>query len=324
MTSVFEGKGLEVGSLLNNEKTIAGFISFKNRKDKFILFIMTLPFIIQIILFNYLPLWGWTMAFVNYKPSVSILKSKFIGLENFQQIFTGGSTFFIVLKNTLIFNGLNIAATIVPVILAIFLTEIWNSNVRKVVQTVISLPYYISWIIVYGIFFLFMSNEGIINNSLANVGLIENPINFLQNEETVYLVQTLITVWKSAGWSAIIYISAISALDQEVYEAGRVDGANKFQRMWYITIPGIIPTFIVLLILNVGNILSAFDQYFMFYNPMTSEHIEVIDTYAYRKGLGVGDYSYATAVGIFKTGISVLLLTICNKIAKIYTGKSVI
>lgn len=306
------------------ERIMTGHGSSGKYKQKLGLLLMAFPFIVHMLVFNYMPLWGWSMAFIDYKAGVPILQSAFKGLYHFQQIFNNGSTFFMVFKNTLIFNALNLAASVVPVIIAVFLAEVGSSKFKRIVQTAISFPHYISWIIVYGIFYLFLSGEGVVNSFMLNAGLVENPVNFLQSEAMVYPLQTFISLWKNAGWSAIIYISAIAGIDQEIYEAGIVDGANKFQRMRYITIPGVMPTFVVILILNTGNILSAFDQYFMFFNPMTANHMEVIDTYAYRKGLGAGNYSYATAVGIFKTAISVCLLTVSNKIARYYTGKSVL
>ena len=300
------------------------FWNKNRRKTKLFLFLLALPFIAHIAIFVYYPLWGWSMAFIKFSPGVPIFDSTFVGLNNFIRLLFNDRVFYRVLRNTVILNSLNLLASVFPLIIAMFLAEIRMKRFKYTVQTMISFPNYISWILVYGVFFMFMSHEGVINTILMSLGLTKEPLQFLQNSDWAYVLQTLITLWKGAGWTAIIYIAAISGLDQEVYEASLVDGANKFRRMWHVTLPGLMPTFIVLTILNVGNILSAFDQYFVFINPLVSDKLEVLDMYAYRIGIGIGNYSYATAIGMTKTLVSVVLLTSANLLAKWYSGKSIL
>lgn len=293
-------------------------------RQRWQLLAMALPLFALMIVFSYLPLWGWAMAFVKYRPGVSIFESQFMGLHYFRKIFSLGSDFLPVFRNTLILGLLGILSAPLAVILALMLNECRSVGFSRVIQTVSSLPNFISMVIVYSIFFKFLSVEdGLINVALVQLGILEQPIDFLATESMVYPLQTFIGIWKGLGWTAIIYISAISGIEQELYEAAAVDGANRFQRMRHITVPGIMPTFVIMLILSIGSILSSgFEQYYLFYNGMVANRIEVIDTYVYRIGIAQANYSYATAIGISKTVISVLLITMANFIAKRSTGQS--
>ncbi len=297
----------------------------KHKKSEYILLLMALPFVLHTIIFYYAQLFGWAYAFVDYIPGKHIWEQDFVGLLYFERLFQAGSRLVVAFRNTLIYGVLGIATSVLPVIFAIFLSEVKNTKVKKAIQTMTSFPNFISWILVYSLCFMLFSSDGQIIGILVRIGIIDNPTNLLANADIAYIFQTILTVWKGLGWSAIIYMSTISGIDSELYNAANVDGANRFQRMLHITVPAVLPTFFVLLVMSVANIANAgFDQYYMFYNPMVSEQLEVIPTYVYRIGIGSGEISLATAAGITQSLISVTLLFTVNKLAKKVTGSSVI
>lgn len=312
------------GSIGSKNDMGNSLLTSKNRQ-RLILFGMAVPLFAMVIVFNYFPLWGWVMAFVKYRPGVPICNSPFVGLQYFAKIFESGSDFLSVFRNTLIMGLLGLICIPLAVILALMLNECKVRIFNKVIQTASSLPNFISMVIVYSIFFKFLSVEdGLVNVILVKWHVLGQPIDFLANENMVYALQTFVGIWKGLGWTAIIFISAISSVDQELYEAAVVDGAGRFQKIWFITIPGIMPTVIIMTILSIGYLLSSgFEQYYLFYNGMVASRIEVIDTYVYRTGIAQGSYSFATAVGISKTIISVLLLSGANLLAKKTTSKSI-
>lgn len=295
-------------------------------KKSYTLIIMTVPLFLLAMLFSYGPLWGWSMAFVDYTPGVSILSSRFTGLEQFTYFFEAGSQFLLVLRNTLALNLLALAMCPLPIIFSLMLTESRSVLFKKAIQTVTSFPNFISWIIVYAVFFAFLSVEdGMINHLLLGLHIIDKPTDILANPDAAWLLQTFASVWKGIGWNAIIYLAAIAGIDKELYDAAEVDGAGRFRRILHITIPGLLPTFSVILILSVGSLInSGFDQFYVFDNALVHDKLNVIDTYTYRMGLQQFDFSYATAVGIFKSLISVVLLTVSNTMSKVATGKSII
>jgi len=287
------------------------------------LLVMALPLFALVIVFNYLPLWGWAMAFIRYRPGISIFQSDFAGFQNFIKIFEPGSNFLQVFRNTLVLGLLGQLGVPAAVVLALLLNESRLLRFKRVIQTATSLPNFISMVIIYSIFFRFLSVEdGLVNILLRDLG-IGRPIDFLATRELVWPLQTFVTLWQYTGWTAIIFISAIAGIEQELYEAASVDGAGRFKLIWHITLPGIMPTYIVMMIINIGFILSTgFEQYFLFYNGMIASHIEVLDTYVYRIGLAQGNYSFATAIGISRTIISVFLLTIANLMSKRFADRS--
>ena len=193
------------------------------------------------------------------------------------------------------------------------------------VQTAVTLPNFVSWVIVYSMCFSLFSWDGLVNQVLKHLRLIGEPTQVLSNANAAWFVQTLLGQWKSIGWSAIIYLAAISGIDPQLYDAAMVDGAGRFRCMWHVTIPGVLPTFIVLFILSMGHILSVgFDQYYVFNNPMVAGKLEVLDLYTYRLGIGSQDYSFATAVGILKSGVSIISIFVVNALAKRVRGETVI
>lgn len=300
-------------------------IKRKHKKSDYLLLMMALPFVLHLIIFYYAQLFGWAYAFVDYIPGKHIWEQDFVGLEYFKRLFQAGSRLTVAFRNTLIYGILGILTSVLPVIFAVFLSEIRNSKVKRIIQTMSSFPNFISWILVYSICFMLFSSDGQIIALLVSLGIMDEPSNLLANADVAYLFQTLLGIWKGLGWSSIIYVSAIAGVDPELYDAANVDGAGRFRRMFYITVPAIMPTFFVLLVMNVANIANTgFDQYYMFYNPMVSEQLEVISTYVYRIGIGSGEISLATAAGITQSLISIVLLFTVNKLAKKVTGNSVI
>ena len=289
-----------------------------------ILFGMAAPLFALVIVFSYFPLWGWAMAFVKYRPGVSIFSSVFVGLDYFKKIFEMGSDFPLVFRNTLVMGLMGLVGIPLAVVLALMLNECRFMPFNRIVQTATSLPNFISMVIVYSVFFKFLSVEdGLLNVLLVKLNILSQPIDFLASENMVWPLQTFVGIWKGVGWTAIIFISAIASIEQELYEAAVVDGAGRFQKIWHITIPGIMPTFMIMMILSIGYLLSSgFEQYYLFYNGMVAKTIEVIDTYVYRIGIAQGNYSYATAIGISKTVISVALLMGANFLAKKTTDRS--
>lgn len=316
----------------NIDSDVQKNIVTRKKKDRFHisadkqLTLMVIPFILFIVVFGYIPILGWSMAFVRYIPGIPILESKFIGFNNFKLLFGFASDFPRIIINTLAMSFLGILFSPIPVILALLLSEVKNNRFRKFIQTATSLPNFISMVIVFSLFFqMFSLDGGFINEILLKLKIIDQPLNILGNPEITWYVQTFIGLWKGAGWSAIIYIAAIASIDQEQYEAARVDGANRFQQAIHITLPGIIATYVVLLLLSMANILSgSFEQIYVFHNPLVASKIENLDYYAYKIGLGMYDFSLSTAIGMFKSLLSIILLFVFSKISKTLTGSSVI
>ena len=296
----------------------------KTMPARYQLLLMVMPFIIFIFLFSYVPLIGWIYAFFDYLPGVPLFKCDFVGLEYFKLIFRDKINMLRVMKNTMIFAGIGLLTMPLPMIFAICLNEIRQVRLKKVIQTFTTLPNFISAIIVYSLVFTFLSRDGVINTVLMNLGILSEPTNVLANGDAVYWFQTVLGQWKGLGWSAIIYIAAISGVDQELYEAADVDGAGHLGKALHVTIPALMPTFIVLLILGVGNILNTgYETYYLYKNPMTSANIEVLDLYVYRVGLGTNDYSYGIAISIMKTFVSVILISIANIFSKKIRGSTI-
>ncbi|MDR0654757.1 MAG: ABC transporter permease subunit [Treponema sp.] len=286
------------------------------------LFFLVLSFMLMVLLFNYIPLFGWVLSFVEYRVGNPIFRNEWVGLKYFRLLFTSRD-FFRVMRNTAVFSLLNYILLPLPMIFAILLNEIPSRHFRKIAQTLSTLPHFVSWIIVYSLFFTLFSNDGLINGALRVLKL--PPQDLLLNPNTTYVFQTVILQWKTLGWGAIIYIAALTGIDQELYEAATVDGAGRLRCTWHITVPGLVPTFIVLALLAIANFVnSGIDQYFVFKNAFVYDNIEVLDLYTYRIGLELFDYSYATAVGIFKSFISIVLLFLTNYIAKRVRGVSII
>jgi ABC-type polysaccharide transport system permease subunit len=287
--------------------------------------LLALPFVLFIVAFSYVPVHGWLYALFDYRPALPLFDNEFVGLLNFEHIIGDMRNIGRVLSNTLIFFGLDIATSVVPVALAIMLSEVRSRRFKKLVQTTTTLPYFISWIIIFSFAFNLFSFDGLINQILERFNLMDSPSSVLINTGAVYPFQTALRLWKNSGWNAIIYLAAIAGIDSEMYDAASVDGAGRFSKILHITLPGVAPTFFVLLLLSISSMLSSgLDQYLVFYNGTVAQKIEVLDYFVYRIGLTKNDYSYAIAVGITKTFISLLLLFGANGLAKKVRGESIV
>ncbi|HMR50041.1 MAG TPA: ABC transporter permease subunit [Arachnia sp.] len=289
---------------------------------------MVLPFLAFVFVFSYLPLLGWYFAFVDFQPGVPPWEMPFVGFKWFESIVSSPAqlaTILRVLRNTLAMNFLGLLTSVLPLVFAILLYELRSSRLRRTVQTLTTAPHFVSWVLVYALVFAFLSaDSGLINNLLIDFGVIDAPINFLISPDHVWLKMTALGLWKSIGWSAIMYLAAINGIDQDLYEAAYMDGANRFQRAVHVTLPGLLPTFFVLLLLSIANMInSGMDQYFVFANAMNKDTIEVLDLYVYNIGISQGNFSFATVISILKTVVSLVLLFSVNGLSKRVRGESI-
>lgn len=297
--------------------------------DRYKLFFMALPFLLLCFAFGYLPLFGWIYSFFDYRPPLPLSNCDFVGWKWFTSIVSNPTQvkeMIRVMRNTFAVSGLNLATSILPLIFAVFLTEIKTKWFKKTVQTLTTIPNFISWVLVYAVAYsIFSVNDGFLNNFLKNIGVLDAPVNWLASDKHTWLAMCLWSLWKTLGWSAIMYLAAISGIDPELYEAAKVDGAGRFQSMWHITVPGLMPTFFVLLLLAIANLLNnGFDQYFVFQNALNKGRIEVLDLYVYNIGLTGNNFSFATAVSMLKSLISVSLLLVANGMSKMVRGESIL
>lgn len=286
------------------------------------LFLATTPFLILYFILCYVPMTGWVYAFFNYKPGLSLADCEFVGLKYFTMLFANPITrreTFRVLRNTLAMSGLGMLTSFFPMVFAILLNEIPGRRYKKIVQTTTTFPNFASWVLIYSLAFaMFSVDGGVINRLLSRLGVIETGINFMASSDHVWLTMLAYGLWKGLGWNSIVYLAGISSIDQELYDAASVDGAGKLQKMFHVTLPGLLPTFVVLLIISIGNFLSTgMEQYYVFSNAFNKSSIEVLDLYVYNLGIQEGNIPFSTAVGIFKSVIGVILMTIAN----VFSGK---
>ena len=289
------------------------------------LFLMSIPFVVWVFVFNYLPLWGWTMAFQQFKPGKSFAAQEWVGFDNFVAIFQEPQ-FYLVLRNTLAmsFMGL-IAGYTIPVLFAILLNEIRISAFQRTIQTISYLPHFVSWVVAAGIITKMLSVDGIVNEMLLWLNVLDEPVQFMAKGEWFWFIVTMSDLWKEMGWNSIIFLAAISGIDPELYEAARVDGAGRFRRMWHITLPGIRPTMMVMLILSIGWLTSiGFEKQYLLGNVLVRDYSEVLDLYVLNYGIGMGRFSFGTAVGIVNSLIAITLLLVSNWIFKRIAKESVI
>lgn len=296
----------------------------KRRKaERVRLFLMAVPFIVFIFIFAYIPLAGWALAFFRYKVGMDFLKMQFVGLYNFSQLLFFGKDISNALINTLAMSFLGIAMSPLPVIFAIMLSEAGNRRFSKIAQSVTTLPNFLSYVIVFMLVFGIFSRDGAFNTIMLNLGLIKEApaTTILANKDATWFFQTVIGIWKGLGWGAIVYLAAITAIDQELYDAADVDGAGRFRKIWHITVPGVIETYLVLLLLGVSGILSSdLGRIIVFYNPLVANKIETLDYFLYRVGIKLNDISFTTAVSILQTFVCVILLFTVNGISKKLRG----
>ena len=286
-----------------------------------------LPFIILVLVFSYYPLYGWAYAFFDYKPPLPLTWDKFVGLKWFQSLISNRARvnqLAMVLRNTFAMSGLSILTSWMPMLFAVLLNEVRSVRYRKAVQIITTLPNFISWVLVYSIAYSLLNTNGMVNSLLQGLGLIQEPILFLQSDKHVWLSMWLWSTWKSIGWSAIMYIAAIAGIDQEMYEAAKVDGASRVQCILHITIPSLLPTYFVLLLLNIASFLSnGMEQYYVFQNAFNKDYIQVLDLYVYNIAMGSGSYSVSTALSMLKSLISLALLCFANGLSRLVRKESV-
>lgn len=300
-------------------------------KPKYKLFLMLLPFLALCFVFSYLPLWGWRVTLFDYRAGFALTKERFVGFKWFTYLFQNAATradMLRVIKNTLAMSGLGLATSWCAMAFAILLCEIKNLKFRRVIQVLTTIPNFISWVLIYTFALALFSTEGFLNTVLIDLHILEAPVQFLQNSDHIWLKMLGWGMWKGLGWSAIIYIAAISSIDQQLFEAATVDGAGRFRKIWHITIPSLLPTYFVLLLLSIAGILSnGMDQYYVFKNAMNKNSIEVLDLYVYVLGLGSGGASniaLGTVVGMMKSIVSVILLFCANQASKWIRGETIV
>lgn len=298
----------------------------KKKWNSIKLFLLILPFLILVFIFSYYPLYGWIYAFYDYRPPRPFSDAEFVGLKWFKSLVENEvkiNQLLQVLKNTFAMSAITLGTSWLPMLFAVFLNEIKCVPFRKFVQTVTTLPNFISWVLVYSVAFSLFNSTGMVNTLLTNLGLIKEPVLLLQSSEHVWLTQWLWLTWKNLGWSAIMYIAGISSIDDELFQAAKVDGATRMQIIWHITIPSLLPTFFVLLMMNIGNFLSnGMEQYYVFQNAFNKEHIQVLDLYVYNLAMGSGSYSVSVALSMLKSVVSVILLVTANAVSRLTRGES--
>jgi len=316
---------------LNNEKIEIQVIKTKktNKPGKYKLFLMALPFLVLTFIFSYYPLYGWRYAFYDFKPGIPLSQSTYVGLQWFNSMVSNSiqrGEIIRIMRNTFAMSGINVLTSFIPLAFAVFLVEVKSNRFKKIVQILTTIPNFISWILVFSLAFaLFSTDGGFVNQVLINMGIINTPIQFLGSDNHTWLNMWLWSTWKGLGWGAIMYLAAISGIDQELYEAAKVDGAGRFRMMWSITVPSLLPTYFVLLMLSIAGFLNnGMDQYFVFQNPINQNHIEVLDLYVYNIGITGGSFSLATAVSMLKSVVSVGLLLMVNSMSKLFRGESIV
>lgn len=307
------------------KKKAAGAVAVQKRKITWKeivkqkeLILLTIPFIIYAIIFYYAPLGGWIIAFEDYKPKDGMLGSKFVGLENFADLFSS-DIFIGTIRNTLAMGVINLVmSTVFAIGFALLLNEVKSSKGKKCVQTISYLPHFLSWIIVTGIVQDVLSMEhGIVNQVLQALHIIDAPINWFAQPKYFWWIVGFSNVWKETGWNAIIYLASITSINPDLYEAASIDGAGRFRKMWNITLPSLKPTIFILLLINVGNVLNAgFEVQYLLGNGVVQSVSQTIDIYVLKYGISQGDYALGTAAGIFKSVVSIILIVLANSAAK--------
>ncbi|GAA0406357.1 ABC transporter permease subunit [Paenibacillus motobuensis] len=278
--------------------------------------IMALLGIAWMIIFNYIPMYGVIIAFKDYDIIRTISEAPWVGLEHFKE-FLSDENFGYVMKNTLGISLLKLLTFPLPIIFALFLNEVRNLRFKRAIQTISYLPHFLSWVVLGGILATWLSDVGIINDILMALHLIDQPISYLAEPKYFWTIVITSDIWKELGWSAIIYLAAITGISPEMYEAATIDGAGRFQKMWYVTLPAIKGTISILFILAVSGVLNSnFDQILVLRNSLNDSASNVIDYYVYYTGISQGRYSFSAAIGLFKSVIALTLLLIANQVSK--------
>lgn len=291
---------------------------FKRNKVKYLIVLLPVVFY---ILFYYVPLYGAIIAFQDYSPRLGIIGSEWVGFKHFKDFFAS-NTFLRVLKNTFVLSGLDIVFGFpLPIIFAILLNEVKNKLFKRTIQTVSYMPHFISLVIACSMIKTFCAYDGVINWVIAKLGF--EPFSILQSPPAFKYVYVLSNIWQEMGWNSILYIAALGGINSELYEAASLDGAGRLRQTWHVTLPGIMPTIMIMLILRIGQVLSVgYEKILLLYNPATYKTADVISTYIYRKGLQDFDWSYSAAVGLFNSVVNFIFLIAANKISQKTTETS--
>ena len=290
---------------------------FRTLAGQWQLMLMSVPMLFYVILFNYAPMWGWITAFQDYKPKAGIWGSKWVGMKNFQWLF-GREDFINSIRNTLAMSVINLVfGTVSSILLAILLNEVRNRAFKRTVQTVTYLPHFLSMVIVVGMAQNIFASDGAVNGLLRSLHLVKEPVFFLGEGRYFWWLVGVINVWKEVGWNTIIYISAMTSIDPSLYEAAAIDGAGRFQRILHVTLPGIKSTFIILLIMNIGHLMEAgFEIQYLLGSSVVMDWSQTIDIFVLQYGISKQQYGVATAAGMFKSIVAIILLVSANTIAK--------
>ena len=285
-------------------------------------YLIALPVLVWYFIFNYIPMYGALIAFKQFNPAAGIWASPWVGFSNFISFFSG-YYFTRLVRNTLTINILGLLFTFpAPVIFALLLNEVRNRLFKRTVQTITYVPHFISMVVICGMIIDFVKKDGVISLIVSALtgGRVDNLLLYPELFRPVYIISD---IWQNIGWSSIIYLAAISTIDPELYEAAEIDGANRFRKILSITIPGILPTLMILLIMRIGSIMNVgFEKVMLLYNPSIYETADVISTYTYRSGIQQGNFSFATAVGLFNSAINCLMVVMANQISKKLTEQS--
>ena len=321
-------------SLVNQNPALGSPFARKMRsmgsylRQHWVLYLMLIPGLFFLFIYKLLPLWGLQIAFKNYKifaaetPWKAIAESGWVGWKHFEKLFAS-SQFKVVLRNTLEINFLKILWLFpIPILCAILLNEIRHAFYQKLCQTLIYVPYFFSWVLIFGIFYSLLGSYGVVNTMITSLG--GSRINFFGDQSIFRSVLVFTEGWKEVGYNTVIYLAAITGIDITLYEAAKVDGANKFSQIWHITLPGLLPTIVLMLIMKVGYILTTgFEQVLVFYSPPVYDVADIIETYVYRIGLGQANFSLATALGLFNAVIAFVLIVGANSVSKKTLGRSI-
>ena len=281
------------------------------------LMLMSVPMLLYVLLFNYGPMWGWIMAFQDYKPKLGITGSEWVGMRNFQWLF-GRADFINSIRNTLAMSVINlILGTFSAIVLAILLNEVRKKGFKRTVQTVTYLPHFLSMVIVVGMAQNIFASNGPVNNLLLSLGLVKESVFWLGEGKYFWGLVGVINVWKEVGWNTIIYISAMTSIDPCLYEAAAIDGAGRFQRILHVTLPGIKSTFVILLIMNIGHLMEAgFEIQYLLGSSVVMDWSQTIDIFVLQYGISKQQYGVAIAAGMFKSIVAIILLFGANTLAK--------
>ncbi|WP_077596558.1 ABC transporter permease [Oceanobacillus kimchii] len=288
----------------------------RNIKKNKLIYLMILPGIVYFFIYKYLPMSGLVISFQDYKPYLGISGSDWVGFEHFERLFTSPD-FWMIFRNTLILFVLQIIIFFpIPIIISLMLNEVRHSLYKRGIQTLIYIPHFMSWVVIVSISYVMLTLDGGIINSLIEYFGFEK-INFLMNEEWFRPMYILQVIWREAGWGTIIFLAAITGVDPQLYEAAKMDGANRLRQMWHITLPAIRSVIIIMLILKIGDVLElGFEHVYLLLNASNREVGEIFDTYVYTAGLQQGQFSYSTAVGFFKGVVGLILVIFANRLAK--------